>query len=56
MQLTYRAPQEGGILWSSAQLSILFFRSDKRKLDDLLLPRKQDPSSLFDVGSRVTHF
>lgn len=56
MQLTYRAPQEGGILCSSAQLSILFFRSDKRKLDDLLLPRKQDPSSVFDFGSRVTHF
>ena len=30
------------------------FRTDKRKLDDLLLPRIQDLSSLFDVGNRVT--
>ena len=30
------------------------FRTDKRKLDDLLLPRIQGLSSLFDVGNRVT--
>jgi hypothetical protein len=54
MKPTYRLPQEGGIFRCSAQPSILLFRTDKRKLDDLLLPRIQDLSSLFDVGNRVT--
>lgn len=57
MQLTYGTPKgRRDHTENSAQESTLLFMGDKRKLDDLLLPRLQDPSSLLEVGNRDAQF
>ena len=56
MQRTYRATTGRRELMELRPTIYFAFRTDKRKLDDLLLPRIRDPSSLFDAGNRVTHF